>query len=110
MNRSVWVLGVLAGCVLAHSCRVLAAVPQPRVKTAQGEAVGKWIESGAEKAFLGLPHAAPPVGELRWKALGRRPRGRECATRRTSAPAASSGTSGTTIFFSITVRVRIVFT
>ena len=67
-NRSVWVLGVLAGCVLAHSCTVLAAIPQPRVKTAQGEAVGKWIESGAEKAFLGLPYAAPPVGELRWKA------------------------------------------
>lgn len=67
-NRSGWVLGALAGCVLAHCCMVLAAVPEPRVKTAQGEAVGKWIESGTEKAFLGLPYAAPPVAELRWKA------------------------------------------
>jgi para-nitrobenzyl esterase len=38
------------------------------VKTAQGEAVGKWIEGGTQKAFLGLPYAAPPVGDLRWKA------------------------------------------
>ena len=67
-KRSGWVLGSLASCVLAHCCTVLAAVPEPKVKTAQGEAIGKWIESGTEKAFLGLPYAAPPVGELRWKA------------------------------------------
>ena len=42
--------------------------PVPTVKTAQGEVAGKWIEGGAEEAFLGLPYAAPPVGELRWKA------------------------------------------
>ena len=39
----------------------------PTVKTVQGEAVGKWIRDGKEKAFLGLPYAAPPVGDLRWK-------------------------------------------
>jgi len=42
--------------------------PVPTVKTALGEAAGKWIEGGAEEAFLGLPYAAPPVGELRLKA------------------------------------------
>ncbi|MBW8748238.1 MAG: carboxylesterase family protein [Acidobacteria bacterium] len=42
--------------------------PTPKVKTAQGEAAGKWIHEGKEKAFLGLPYAAPPVGNLRWKA------------------------------------------
>jgi para-nitrobenzyl esterase len=47
---------------------MLASSPEPKVKTAQGEAVGEWIEGGSEKAFLGLPYAAPPVGELRWKA------------------------------------------
>ncbi len=67
-KRSARIVGSLAGCVLAHCCIVLAAVPEPRVKTAQGEAIGKWIESGTERAFLGLPYAAPPVGELRWKA------------------------------------------
>jgi para-nitrobenzyl esterase len=42
--------------------------PAPTVKTAQGESRGKWIHEGKEKAFLGLPYAAPPVGNLRWKA------------------------------------------
>ena len=29
---------------------------------------GKLIHDGAVRAFLGLPYAAPPVGDLRWKA------------------------------------------
>ena len=66
-KRSGWVVRVLAGCALAHGCMMLAAVPEPTVKTTQGEAAGKWIEGGTEKAFLGLPYAAPPVGELRWR-------------------------------------------
>ncbi len=38
------------------------------VKTQQGKVHGKTINDGKVKAFLGLPYAAPPVGELRWKA------------------------------------------
>ena len=38
------------------------------VKTEQGKAQGKTINDGKVKAFLGLPYAAAPVGELRWKA------------------------------------------
>jgi para-nitrobenzyl esterase len=45
-----------------------AQTPAPKVKTAQGEASGKWIQDGKEKAFLGLPYATPPIGNLRWKA------------------------------------------
>ncbi len=37
------------------------------VKTGQGTVHGKTINDGKVKAFLGLPYAAPPVGELRWK-------------------------------------------
>jgi para-nitrobenzyl esterase len=37
------------------------------VKTVDGKVVGKTINDGKVKAFLGLPYAAPPVGELRWK-------------------------------------------
>lgn len=47
---------------------IFAASPQPTVKTAQGEAAGKWILDDTQKAFLGLPYAAPPTGEFRWKA------------------------------------------
>jgi para-nitrobenzyl esterase len=39
-----------------------------KVKTTQGKVVGKTINDGKVRAFMGLPYAAPPVGELRWKA------------------------------------------
>ncbi len=38
------------------------------VKTEQGKVMGKTINDGKVKAFLGLPYAAPPVGDQRWKA------------------------------------------
>ncbi len=38
------------------------------VKTEQGKAHGKTLNDGKVKAYLGLPYAAPPVGDLRWKA------------------------------------------
>jgi para-nitrobenzyl esterase len=47
---------------------MLGAAAPPTVTIAQGEAAGKWIQGGTQKAFLGLPYAAPPVGPLRWKA------------------------------------------
>jgi len=66
--RGGWIPEALVACVLAHGCIMFAAPPQPEVKTAQGEAAGKWILDGTQKAFLGLPYAAPPTGDLRWKA------------------------------------------
>lgn len=56
----------LVVCFFSGFLHAQAAVP--RVRTAQGEATGTWIQGGKEKAFLGLPYAAPPVGNLRWKA------------------------------------------
>ena len=38
------------------------------VKTKLGKVHGKTINDGKVKAFLGLAYAAPPTGELRWKA------------------------------------------
>jgi len=38
------------------------------VKTDQGKVHGKTINDGKVRAYLGLPYAAPPVGDLRWKA------------------------------------------
>jgi len=38
------------------------------VKTEQGTVHGKLINESKVRAFLGIPYAAPPVGELRWKA------------------------------------------
>lgn len=39
--------------------------PSLQVKTASGVVEGK--EIGSVHAFLGIPYAAPPVGDLRWK-------------------------------------------
>ena len=47
-----------------------AQTPVPTARTTQGEVMGKWIRDGKEKAFLGLPYAAPPIGPLRWKPPG----------------------------------------
>jgi para-nitrobenzyl esterase len=38
------------------------------LKTDEGRVQGKEINQGKVHAFLGMPYAAPPVGELRWKA------------------------------------------
>jgi len=67
-KRVTWILRVVIACMLAHGRIMLAAPTQPTVKTAQGDAAGKWILNDTQKAFLGLPYAAPPINELRWKA------------------------------------------
>ncbi len=56
-------LGVWA--VLAAPLALFAASSAPQVKTATGTVEGK--DDGAVHAFLGIPYAAPPVGDLRWK-------------------------------------------
>ena len=44
----------------------MAGSSAPQVKTRLGIVEGK--DDGKVKAFLGIPYAAPPVGDLRWKA------------------------------------------
>jgi para-nitrobenzyl esterase len=44
----------------------MAASSAPQVKTHSGTVEGK--DDGKVKAFLGIPYATPPVGDLRWKA------------------------------------------
>ena len=56
------VAGLFLGFALVSNADPLKA------KTEQGKVHGKTINDGKVRAFLGLPYAAPPVGELRWKA------------------------------------------
>src|SRR3984885_6074889 len=62
MNRSLTltVLGTLMAVVS------LAAIPDP-VKTDSGSVAGTSNNDGGVRMFKGIPFAAPPVGDLRWK-------------------------------------------
>jgi len=57
---------ILAGLALALSATAFPASPSSRVKTRMGEIEGK--DDGKVRSFLGIPYAAPPIGDLRWKA------------------------------------------
>lgn len=60
------VLGLLlAWTTLAIPLASFGASSAPQVKTDSGTVEGK--EAGAVHAFLGIPFAAPPLGDLRWK-------------------------------------------
>lgn len=71
--RNVRRLTLAAGFVLLGACReeepVLVHTPDPStVRTvAQGDLVGFTKQNGAA-AWLGIPYAQPPVGDLRWRA------------------------------------------
>src|SRR5580658_10193477 len=56
---------VVAGAMLAVPVALFSTSAAPQVKTDLGIVEGK--DDGAVQTFLGIPYAAPPVGELRWK-------------------------------------------
>ena len=60
-----WLRTTLGG-LLAAAALSGAGPAAPVVKVAQGALEG--VRQGGSDAFLGIPYAAPPVGDLRWKA------------------------------------------
>ena len=61
------VASLLAASAMVAVCAV-GADDALTVKTNAGKAHGKAINDGKVHAWLGLPYAAAPVGDLRWKA------------------------------------------
>jgi para-nitrobenzyl esterase len=68
MFRCFLLAGALVGIELVMGASALAHADLLTVKTQQGKVHGKTINGDKVRAFLGLPYAAPPVGDLRWKA------------------------------------------
>lgn len=66
--RNLFVLGAALCAALTLSAPALSQADKgPIVKTAQGTLEGKALPQDVHM-FLGVPYAAPPVGDLRWKA------------------------------------------
>jgi para-nitrobenzyl esterase len=68
MQLSMWMARVLIIMGVVLQISAAAGADPLTIKTEQGKIHGKTINNGKVKAFLGLPYAAPPVGDLRWRA------------------------------------------
>src|SRR5580692_7316308 len=72
MQFTTWTARAVILTLAALGISNAAGADPLKVKVAQGQIHGKLVnnEEGAGKvrAFLGIPYAAPPVGDLRWKA------------------------------------------
>ena len=62
------ILCFMAGMGILLGSSGVANADSLTVKTQQGKVQGKTINDGKVRAFMGMPYAAPPVGDLRWKA------------------------------------------
>src|SRR5438552_5885172 len=64
-----WIVGITALMLVSTVSPALAGrkAAEDRVKTANGVVEGATDRDTGIRAFKGLPFAAPPVGELRWK-------------------------------------------
>src|ERR1700757_1740374 len=60
-------LSGLALASLGHTSVAVGSPSLPKVTVESGELEGTYFGSDNEAAFLGVPYAAAPVGELRWK-------------------------------------------
>lgn len=67
-TRRVGAVCVCVLSVLTVSCRVPDALPENQVRVAQGVLQGTDAGRPGVRAFLGIPYAAPPVADRRWKA------------------------------------------
>ncbi len=68
MQFTAWTARALIITVAAFGISAAAGADSLKVKTEQGKVRGKLINDGKVRAFLGMPYAAPPLGDLRWKA------------------------------------------
>ncbi len=61
---------IFAVAFAASSSNALARVTGDPLQIEGGKVEGQWAQNTEVKAYLGIPYAAPPVGELRWAEPG----------------------------------------
>ncbi len=57
---------IAVAIIATSSTPALARVTGDPVQIEGGKVEGRWAQNAEVKAYLGVPYAAPPVGELRW--------------------------------------------
>lgn len=66
LKSKVYLASLLIALSASSVCAKTAPVPSARVQTDSGAVEGKRLDGGIT-AYLGLPYAAPPVRDLRWR-------------------------------------------
>ena len=66
MRPAATIASVFGALLLGASASAQSSASSPVVKTAGGQVQGVVLKSGV-RAYLGIPYAAPPVRELRWR-------------------------------------------
>ena len=67
MKNLLWAIFFSVSFSLAIAPQTPATIHDP-VRVAQGQLSGAAAKSPGIKVYRGIPYAAPPVGDLRWKA------------------------------------------
>ena len=67
MRSKILLCVLLAVLVCCSACARYEAHPTPVVTVEGGQIQGAFEADGTVAVFKGIPYAAPPVGELRWK-------------------------------------------
>jgi len=64
-----WMIGLIATVTILSGCQenVADRAPQPGIEVMTDKGLVRGIVKGESRVFLGMPYAAPPVGERRWR-------------------------------------------
>ena len=65
--RSIAARALYGLSLLVHAVSAISNSSSPTVKTLNGTYAGKYLDSWDQDAFLGMPFAQPPVGQLRFR-------------------------------------------
>lgn len=67
LSRRIWGVGVMVSAIAANGVQAQPSGLGPEVRTNAGMVRGSPRDPSGVLAYKGIPYAAPPVGDLRWR-------------------------------------------